>query len=144
VSPARADRQSGPGAADVPRLGKVLLMAGSPALRSWAARSLGECGRAAAYAYLRRALWDPEEGVRLEAVRAIGSLAVSQSAAELAAVYAWSGPRLRRGILRAARQCGAGSDFDGLLRLAAEDPDRGVRTLAHRTRSAGVLMQRRA
>jgi HEAT repeat protein len=119
-------------AAEVPQLGKVLLLSTSTERRAWAARALGERGFAAGYAYLRRALWDPEECVRASAVDAIGQLEVLQSAGELAAAYAWAGPRIRRAILRVIRRMGTASAFDGILRLATLDPDRGVRALAAR------------
>lgn len=128
----------------VPRLGKVLLLSSSHERRAWAARTLGELGHTAAYAYLRRALWDPHEDVRATVVDAIAALAVSQSAGELAAVYAWSGSRLRRGVVRAVGRIGGGSQFDCLLRLAAEDPDRRVRALALRSARAGAMARRRS
>ena len=112
--------------------------------RAWAARSLGERGQVAAYAYLRRALWDPAEGVRESVVEAIGTLAVVQSAGELAALYAWSGPRLRRSVLRAVRRIGYRSEFDGILFLARDDPDSRVRALAARAERAGTKRRRRS
>jgi HEAT repeat protein len=119
-------------AADVPRLGKVLLSSTSPERRAWAAQSLAEAGYISAYAYLRRALWDRDEDVRMSVVAAVGNLAVRHSAGELAALYAWSGPRLRRQIVRAVHRIGRTADFDGMLFLAAGDPDREVRALAAR------------
>jgi HEAT repeat protein len=119
-------------AVEVPRLGKVLLLSSSPERRAWAARALGEAGQPSAYAYLRHALWDPEEAVRASAVDAIAECGVRQSAGELAALYAWAGPRLRRTVVRAARRIGSGASFDGIMHLAAEDPDPGVRALAAR------------
>jgi HEAT repeat protein len=120
------------GADDVPRLGKVLLLSTNSERRAGAARALGARGSFTAYAYLRLALWDPDESVRASAVDAIGELSVMQSAGELAAVFAWSGPRLRRAIVRTVRRFGMGSSFDGILRLASLDPDRRVRALASR------------
>ena len=116
----------------VPGLGKLLLMGRDPEIRCTAARSLAETGDVSAYAWLRQALWDPHEGVRASAVEAVGSLAVRQSAGELAAVYAWAGARLRRSVLRAVLRMSGTAGFDGLLRLAADDPDRTVRALAGR------------
>ena len=120
------------GISDLCRLGATLLQGRNAAERAAAARHLGAQGFISAYAYLRHALWDPEESVRASAVDAIGALAVSQSAGELAAVYAWSGPRLRRAVLRAARRMGVPSAFDGILALARDDPDARVRVLAAR------------
>ncbi len=122
----------GQAAGDVPRLGKVLLLSTSSERRAGAARALGARGSSTAYAYLRHALWDSEESVRASAIDAIGELAVHQSAGELAAVYAWSGPRLRRVILRAVQRIGTGAAFDGIISLASIDPDRRVRALAIR------------
>ena len=119
-------------AADVPRLGKVLFLSASPERRAWAARSLAEAGCISAYAYLRRALWDSDEEVRMSAVAAVGILAVRQSAGELAALYACSGPRLRREVVRAVQRIGSAADFAGMLFLAAGDPDREVRAMAAR------------
>ncbi len=127
---------AGQTAGDVPRLGKVLLLSTSSERRAGAARALGARGSFTAYAYLRHALWDAEENVRASAIDAIGELAVSQSAGELADVYAWSGPRLRRAILRVVQRIGTGAAFDGIIRLASIDPDRRVRALA--TRAAQI------
>jgi HEAT repeat protein len=124
--------------AAVSRLGKTLLLGRDASLRSWAAHSLGELGMVSAYAYLRHALWDPAENVRKSAVEAIAALAVTQSAGELAALYAWSGPRLRRTVLRAVRRIGYRSVFDGILSLARDDPDSRVRALATRTGRADM------
>jgi len=126
------------------QLGKTLLLCRNGALRAWAARTLGECGQVSAYAWLRHALWDPEEAVRESAVDAIASLAVTQSAGELADVYAWSGPRLRRAVLRAVNRIGYRSEFDGILFLAREDPDSRVRALAARAERAGTKRRRRS
>ncbi len=137
-----------PGASRQPagasQLGKTLLLGRDAALRAWAARTLGERGQVSAYAWLRHALWDPEEEVRESAVEAIAGLAVIQSAGELAALYAWSGPRLRRAVLRAVSRIGYRSEFDGILCLAREDPDHGVRTLAARAGRAVIRARRRS
>ena len=121
-----------PGLADIHRLGTTLLMGRDASQRAGAARRLGRQGFVSAYAYLRHALWDPAETVRASAVEAIGALAVGQSAGELAALYAWSGPRLRRAVLRAVHRIGYSSGFEGILSLARDDPDAKVRGLAAR------------
>jgi hypothetical protein len=117
---------------DVPRLGKVLLLSTSSERRAWAARALGATGRVSAYAYLRKAFWDPDEQVRASAVAAVGQLAVSHASGELAAVYAWSGPRVRREVLRAVTRMAGSGDFAGILFLASGDADREVRALGAR------------
>jgi len=129
--------------AGVAQLGKTLLLGRDASLRAWAARSLGERGLVSAYAYLRHALWDPEEAVRESAVDAIAALAVIQSAGELAALYAWSGPRLRRTIVRAVNRIGYRSEFEGILSLAQDDPDPKVRALSARGGRAGTKRRRR-
>ena len=133
-----------PGLGDVRRLGATLLADTNTARRAVAARLLGRRGFVSAYAYLRRALWDPAEKVRARAVEAIGALAVSQSAGELAALYAWSGPRLRRAVLQAVHRIGCGSAFTGILALARDDPDARVRSLAARAERTFTRRQRRS
>jgi HEAT repeat protein len=130
--------------ADIPQLGKALLLCRHAGLRKLAARTLGERGQISAYAYLRYALWDPEEAVRESAVQAIADLAVVQSAGELADLYAWSGPRLRKAVLWAVNRIGYRTEFDGILSLARDDPDSGVRALAARARRAGAKGRRRS
>jgi len=132
------------GAEDVRRLGAMLLGSDHAAQRAAAARRLGACGFVSAYASLRQALWDPDEGVRVSAVNAIGALAVRQSAGELAALYAWSGPRLRRAVLRAVQKIGLSSVFDGILTLARDDPDARARGLAARAERALSRARRRS
>ena len=126
------------GAAEIARVGDVLLAGPDAARRAEAARLLGECGNPSAYAWLRRGLWDHDEEVRVKVVDAIGELDAAQALGELAALYAWSGPRVRRAIVRAAARLGAAPGQGGVLVLAAEDPDRRVRALASRAvRAAG-------
>jgi len=140
-------RQAGalqPGLNDIRRLGTTLLMGRDASQRAGAAQRLGRRGFVSAYAYLRYALWDPAETVRASAVGAIGALAVGQSAGELAALYAWSGPRLRRAVLRAVRRIGYRSAFDGILALARDDPDAKVRGLAARAERTFTRGRRRS
>ncbi len=137
------DPAAQPGFDDIRRLGTTLLVSREASQRVVAARSLGERGFVSAYAYLRHALWDPAETVRASAVEAIGALAVGQSAGELAALYAWSGPRLRRAVLRAVHRIGYRSAFDGILALAKDDPDARVRGLAARAERTCARGRRR-
>ena len=132
-----------PDLSEVRHLGAMLLAGKDVAQRAVAAQLLGQRGFVSAYAYLRRALWDPAETVRARVVEAIGDLAVSQSAGELAALYAWSGPRLRRAVLRAVHRIGCGSAFDGILALARDDPDARVRGLAARAGRTSARGRRR-
>ena len=124
---------------EVPRYGKVMLLSRSPERRAECARWLGASGCISAYAYLRQALWDTDETVRLCVVEAVGRLSVRQCGGELAALYAWSGPRVRRAILGAAARIGYHPDFDGLLSLAADDPDRRARSRALRLTAAAAV-----
>jgi HEAT repeat protein len=133
-----------PGLADVRRLGTALLGGFDAPQRAEAARRLGRQGFVSAYAYLRHALWDPSERVRVSVVEAIGALAVGQSAGELAAAYAWSGPRMRRAVLRAVHRIGYSSGFDAILALARDDPDAKVRGLAARAERTFTRGRRRS
>jgi HEAT repeat protein len=124
---------------EVPRYGKVLLLSTSPERRAECARWLGASGCSSAYAYLRQALWDSDETVRVHVVEAVGELSVRQSGGELAALYVWSAPRVRRAILGAVARIGDLSEFDGLLSMAVADPDRRVRALAARAAAGAAV-----
>ncbi len=115
-------------------MGKVLLLSTDPQRRAAAARALGGCGCIAAWAWLRRGMWDADESVRISVVEAAGSLAVRQALGELGALFAWSSPPVRRAVVRAAARLAPGSGPVGVLALAAEDPDPQVRSLAARAR----------
>jgi len=130
--------------AEVAGLGALLLSSREPALREGAARALADSGMVSAYAYLRHALWDPVESVQRCAVQAVAALAVRQSAGELAALYAWSGSRLRETILQAVRRIGCQAGFDAVLRLARDDPDSRVRLLAARVGRAAAPVRGRS
>ena len=123
---------------EIPRMGKVLLLSTDPQRRADAARALGGCGCVAAWAWLRRAMWDTEESVRISVVEAAGSLAARQALGELGVLFAWSSPPVRRAVVRTATKLAAGSGQVGVLALAAEDPDPQVRSLAARARRAGA------
>jgi len=124
---------------EVPRYGKVMLLSRSPERRAECARWLGASGCTAAYAYLRQAFWDADENVRLCVVDSVGRLSVRQCGGELAALYAWSGPRVRRAILTAVARIGYHPDFNGLLSLAGRDPDRRARSRALRLAGATAV-----
>ena len=128
---------------EVAGLGTLLLGSRHPARREWAARALADRGMVSAYAYLRHALWDPVESVRECAVNAIADLSARQSAPELLVLYAWSGPNLRRVILRAVKRMGS-RGFDSILRRARDDPDMSVRALASRVNRGGTAVPRRS
>ncbi|HEY9595102.1 MAG TPA: HEAT repeat domain-containing protein [Spirochaetia bacterium] len=126
------------GPAEVARTGKVLLLSTQPSRRAWAARCLGMSGQVAAYAWLRRALMDPDEDVRVCVVEAVGLLGVAQAAGELAALYAWSGPRVRRSVIRAAARMAGVPGWAPLLRLALDDTDGRIRAMAVRAMRVGA------
>ena len=127
-------------ATDVFKMGRLLLTARQPALRAFAARALGNCGRKTAYAFLRKALLDSEETVVRSVVSAIGKLSIMQSAGELAALYTRSGIVVRRDILLCIgsilpRQRVRTPSLDGFTAIAqgaAKDADPEIRSLAAR------------
>jgi HEAT repeat protein len=129
-------RERGQPAADVARTGKVLLLSTDPGRRAEAARALGATGAPAAWAWLRRALWDADDAVRIAVVDAAGELGAAQAHGELAAVFAWSSPQVRRAVVRAAARIASGPS--GLLSLAASDTDPGVRGMAARAARAAA------
>ena len=131
---------------DIFKMGRLLLTSREPALRAFAARALGNAGRKTAYAFLRKALLDPEETVIRSAVSSIGKLSIMQSAGELAALYARSGTAVRRDVLLCVgsilpRQAARMPSFDGftaIARIAAGDAEPDIRALASRLLRDGV------
>jgi curved DNA-binding protein CbpA len=123
---------------DVFQMGHMLLSSREPALRAFAAGALGNSGRRTAYAFLRKALLDPEEAVVRTVVSAIGKLSILQSAGELAALYMRSGPAVRREILSCVRSIlppgtARSPTFDGFAAIAnmgTMDSDPKVRAIA--------------
>jgi len=130
-------RQSGE---ELFKMGRLLLTSKEPALRAFAARTLGNSGRRTAYAFLRKALLDPEETVVRCAVMAIGKLSILQCAGELAALYAKAGVPVRKDILLCVRSIMARhaalaprrDGFSAILRIAAKDEDPEIRATAAR------------
>jgi hypothetical protein len=118
-------------------MGKVLLLSTDPGRRADAARALGGSGCVAAWAWLRRALWDADESVRICVVEAVSSLAVRQAMGELGVLFAWSSPPVRRAVVRAACRLAPAFGPVGILALAADDPDPQVRILAARAGREG-------
>lgn len=123
---------------DVFKMGRLLLTSRDPALRAFAARALGNSGRKTAYAFLRKALLDPEETVVRSAVASIGKLSILQSAGELAALYARSDVAVRKDVLLCVRsilpgRSGRTPTTDGFMAIAAiaeRDTDPEIRSMA--------------
>jgi len=119
---------------DLFALGQILASDPDPGARRTAARRLGLSGRRAAYVFLRRALYDANEDVALAAVRAVSLLGSRQAGPEVAALFSRASPSLRAGILEAA--CATGESLFGeTLRIALDDPDPLIRSLARRADS---------
>jgi hypothetical protein len=114
---------------DLFALGQVLSADPDPRAREAAARRLGLSGRSAAYVFLRRALYDPDEAVALQAVRAVALLGSRQAGGEVAALFVRASPSLKRGILAAARAT-MEPLFRSVLELASRDPDPEIRESA--------------
>lgn len=118
---------------DIFALGQVLASDPEPEARSQAVRALGLSGRACAYIFLRRAFYDRDREVALEAVRAAALLGSRQAEGEVAALYARAEARVRRGILELALATGERL-FASTLVAAASDEDPSLRLLAARSR----------
>jgi DnaJ-class molecular chaperone with C-terminal Zn finger domain len=119
---------------DIFALGQLLASEDDLGARAAAVAALGLSGRSAAFVFLRRALYDPSEEVALAAVRASALLGSRQAEGEIAALYARSSGRLRRGILEVASATGERL-FRSTLEVASRDEDQGLREMAARIRT---------
>jgi hypothetical protein len=114
---------------DIFALGQVVASDPEAGARAQAARALGLSGRAAAFVFLRRALYDKSAEVAIEAVRGVALLGSRQAEGEVAALYSRSEPVLRRRILDVARGTGE-SLFRATVEAARRDQDPGLRAMA--------------
>jgi curved DNA-binding protein CbpA len=118
---------------DLSALGQVVSSDPDAGARAAAARALGLTGRAAAYVFLRRALYDSVDDVALEAVRAAALLGSRQAEGEVAALYGRSRKPLRRHILESALGTGE-SLFRSTLEAALKDEEPELRAMAIKAR----------
>jgi hypothetical protein len=118
---------------DLFALGQVIASDPEAGARASAVRALGMAGRAAAYVFLRRALYDRVDEVALEAVRAAVLIGSRQAEGEVAALYSRAGEPLKRRILELALGTGERL-FRSTLEAALRDEDPKLRALARRSR----------
>ncbi|MGO8694613.1 MAG: DnaJ domain-containing protein [Rectinemataceae bacterium] len=116
---------------DLFALGQVLASEPDAGARTAAVTRLGLSGRSAAYVFLRRALYDPTEEVRLAAVRAVALLDSRQAAGEVAALYARSAPAFRRSMLGIAAATKERL-FRDMIAAASKDSNPALRAEAER------------
>ncbi len=114
---------------DIFSLGKLLENGKTAGMRIFAARSLGYSGKKAAYAYLRKALYDSSSLVVKTAVEAIGTLRIRQSAGELASVYSRGDYEIKETVLKTIARIGAYEPFKPIITLAMNEQEAGLRTL---------------
>ena len=118
---------------DLFALGQILATESDAGTRGAAVRALGLSGRAAAFVFLRRALYDPLPELALEAVRAVALLGSLQAEGEVAALFSRSGPELKLRILELALATGERL-FRSTLEAAAKDLDPKLRAMTLRAR----------
>lgn len=117
---------------DIFSLGKLLENGKTVGMRAFAARSLGNTGKRTAYAFLRKALYDPSELVVKTAVEAIGNLKISQSYGELFSIYSRGSTELRETVLYAVGKIGVHGAFRDIIETAKSDREFSVRSTARK------------
>ena len=117
---------------DIFSLGKLLETGKTIGMRAFAARSLGNTGKRTAYAFLRKALYDPSDLVVKTAVEAIGNLKITQSYGELSSVFSHGNTELRETVLAAVEKIGAHGAFRDIVQSAMRDPEFAIRSMARR------------
>ncbi|MCF7928005.1 MAG: DnaJ domain-containing protein [Spirochaetales bacterium] len=85
---------------DLFALSELLESEHPPDIRIFAVRRLAATGRKSVYSVLRRALYDSDEQVVVEAVRAVGSLRVLQAVPEIAALYTRGSMAVRGAVVQ--------------------------------------------
>jgi len=111
--------------------GAILATNPDPAIRRSAASRLGLSGKRSAWVFLRKGLYDADEGVVEACVRAAAVLGLAQGSAEIADAYERAGPALRDSMLAMARATGDGL-FRATLETASHDEDARRRALSAR------------
>jgi len=106
-------------------LGRWALEADNPATRAFAVRRLGEIRLTGGIAFLRQAVFDVDDRVADEAVRALFSIPSLQIPRICTELYPGLRSRQQKQMLeRASRRR---RNFSGLFHLAGDDGDRGTR-----------------
>lgn len=111
--------------------GTILASNPDPDQRRSAAGRLGLSGKRSAWVFLRKGLYDADQGVVEACVRAAAVLGLAQGAAEIAGAYERGGPSLRDSMLDTARATGDGL-FRAALETASHDTDVRRRMIAAR------------
>lgn len=122
-----ADQREPVSLQEIQRLGRRLRESSDPSARLFACRSLANCGKRSAYAYIREALYDSSELVVLSALEAVSSLGIRQAYGDLGSIYSHGTPRLRRAVLGAIEESRALDQFRSVVLQALEDSDPDVR-----------------
>ncbi len=124
---AKAQRRQGTDVSpsELAALGHLVIHSRNAATRAFSARRLGNSGKRSSYAFLRRALYDPNPLVVKSAVRAIGALNVVQGAGELGSVFCRGDTELKHLVLDIVER----SDvrFRDTIMVGLRDEDASVR-----------------
>jgi len=122
---------------DLFALGQILSADPDPGARAEAAKRLGLSGRVAAWVFLRRALYDEDEGVAAQAVRSVALLGARQAEGEVASLYVRANAAFRRLILDVV-EATLEPVFASVLGAARNDVDPLLRARARRIGLPGV------
>lgn len=114
-------------ASSIFEIGNMLLNGKTPHLRAFAAMRLGNSGRASAYSYLRKGLYDQDSQVVAASIEAIGKLRVQQSASELASLFRRGDDRIKLSILDAVEKMRTPAGFKPIILQGMQDRHAFVR-----------------
>ncbi|HUX50667.1 MAG TPA: DnaJ domain-containing protein [Spirochaetia bacterium] len=115
---------------DIFSVGQVVERGSSVAARTAAIRTLADAGKRSAYPFLRKALYDKNSLIVREAVRAIGTLRIRQSAGELAALFTRADLSVKTEVLGVAARMGDGGAFLSIIEMGLSDSDSNVRRMS--------------
>ena len=115
---------------DIFSVGQIVERGDSVASRTAAIRTLARAGKRSAYAFLRKALYDRNSLIAREAVRAIGTLRIRQSAGELAALFTRADPSVKIEVLGVAKRMRDGAAFLSIIVMGLSDSDPNIRRMS--------------
>ena len=115
---------------DIFSVGQIVERGDSVASRTAAIRTLARAGKRSAYAFLRKALYDRNSLIVREAVRAIGTLRIRQSAGELAALFTRADPSVKIEVLGVAKSMRDGAAFLSIIVMGLSDSDPNIRRMS--------------
>lgn len=126
----RTIKERGFDSASLTELGRRYMQASGPAEKILTIHLLTLKGRVAAYRYIRRGLFDPDEKVVLASLRAVGFLKIHQASGDLDSLFRSRNLKVRESVLETIGRIGYNSGFRSILLAGSKDGERRIRRIS--------------